>query len=149
MNSRQTALVQSTFCLVEPIAEDASRLFYARLFELDPDLRLLFPHDLSGQGRKLMTALGLVVRGLRTPDAILPAVRELGRRHGGYGVRDEHYEVVGSALLWTLKQGLGEAFTSEVQAAWSAAYALLSGEMRVAAQGAPVPPSLPVMRGIR
>ena len=150
MNSRQIDLVQSTFRLVEPIAEDASRLFYARLFELDPGLRPLFPHDLTGQGRKLMTALGLVVRGLRAPHVILPVARGLGRRHSGYGVRDEHYEVVGGALLWTLEQGLGEAFTAEVREAWSAAYALLSGEMRAAAATAPASgPSLPVMRGVR
>ncbi|MFC4453618.1 globin family protein [Deinococcus sonorensis] len=146
MNSQQIDLVQSTFRLVEPVAEDAARLFYARLFELDPELRRLFPHDLAGQGRKLMTALGLVVRGLRAPEVILPVARDLGRRHRGYGVRDEHYAVVGDALLWTLERGLGDAFTPEVRAAWGAAYTLLSGEMRAA--GAPGP-SLPMMQGIR
>lgn len=150
MNSDQIELVQSTFHLLEPNLEDAAHLFYTRLFDLSPELRRLFPHDLTEQGRKLMTALNLVVRGLQAPEVILPVARELGRRHNGYGVRDEHYEVVGTALLWALERGLGDDFTPDVQKAWAAAYTLLSGEMRSAAQMTPAPASsLTGMRGIR
>lgn len=133
MNERQVELVQATFRLVQPIAADAARLFYARLFELDPTLRPLFKHDLSEQGNKLMTALAFVVRGLRAPHVILPVVRDLGRRHAAYGVRDDHYATVGEALLWTLERGLGETFTPEVRGAWAAAYTLLADEMKLAA----------------
>lgn len=133
MNERQVELVQATFRLVQPIAADAARLFYARLFELDPALRPLFKHDLSEQGTKLMTALAFVVRSLQAPHVILPVVRDLGRRHAAYGVRDEHYATVGEALLWTLQQGLGEAFTPDVRDAWTAAYTLLADEMKPAA----------------
>ena len=130
MNERQIELVQATFRLVQPIASDAARIFYTRLFELDPSLRPLFRHDLGEQGSKLMTALAFVVRSLHTPDVILPIVRDLGRRHAGYGVRDEHYATVGDALLWTLERGLGETFTPEVREAWAAAYTLLANEMK-------------------
>lgn len=130
MNSRQVDLVQQTFAQVEPIADTAATLFYGRLFQLDPQLRLLFPKDLSDQKKKLMNALKLVVEGLHTPEKILPAVRYLGERHQSYGVEDSHYELVGQALIWTLGQGLGDAFTAEVQDAWTAAYNLLARVMR-------------------
>src|SRR5262249_2556875 len=63
-------------------------------------------------------------------DAILPSVRQLGERHRGYGVSADHYGPVGAALLWTLEEGLGSAFTPEVKAAWSEAYRTLAGAMQ-------------------
>jgi hemoglobin-like flavoprotein len=48
-------------------------------------------------------------------------------------VRDAHYATVGEALLWTLEQGLGAAFTAEVRQAWAQTYAVLSTTMRAAA----------------
>ncbi len=138
MTPDQIALVQTSFAKVAPIADTAAALFYARLFELDPSLRLLFPSDLTEQGRKLMTMLRVVVTGLSRLDTILPAVTALGQRHVAYGVTDAHYATVGAALVWTLAQGLGEAFTAETEAAWAAAYALLADTMQAAA----APPSL-------
>jgi hemoglobin-like flavoprotein len=139
MNHDQVTLVQSSFERVEPITEIAAELFYARLFELDPSLRPLFHGDMKSQGQKLMTTLKLVVRGLERPETILPAVRSLGQRHVAYGVKDEHYATVGAALLWTLGQGLGDAFTPEVENAWTTAYTLLAGVMQEAA-GQVAPP---------
>ena len=133
MNSAQIDLVQNSFKLVEPMAEAAASLFYDRLFTLDPSLRPMFKNDMKTQGRKLMQTLGIAVKGLKRLDTILPAVQDLGRRHVHYGVRDEHYDIVGTALLWTLEQGLGEAFTPAVEEAWTTAYILLAGAMKEAA----------------
>jgi hemoglobin-like flavoprotein len=58
----------------------------------------------------------------------------LGRRHVIYGVEERHYETVGAALLWTLAAGLGEAFTPDLRAAWTAAYKLVSNTMIEAAR---------------
>ena len=93
----------------------------------------MFKGDMKAQGRKLMQALHIVVKGLNRLDAILPAVEDLGRRHVAYGVRDAHYDTVGAALLWTLEQGLGEAFTAPVKQAWATAYGILAGAMKAAA----------------
>lgn len=147
MTPEDLRLVQSTFAQVRPIAAEAARLFYARLFELDPSLRPLFRGDLSVQGNHLMAALAFVVEGLARPETILPAVRDLGRRHVRYGVKDEHYATVGEALLWTLGRAFGSAFTPEVRGAWAAAYTLLAGEMMAAAHAEPVA-AAPV-RGLR
>lgn len=77
----------------------------------------------------LMSVLGSAVRGLSNPAPLVPVLKDMGRRHVAYGVRDEHYPTVGNALLWTLEQGLGADFTPEVGIAWAEAYGLLSGLM--------------------
>lgn len=133
MTADQKKLVQTTFAMVAPISDKAAALFYGRLFELDPTLRPLFKADLTEQGRKLMQMIGMAVNGLNNLDALVPAVRNLGARHVGYGVKESHYDTVGEALLWTLEQGLGDAYTSEVEDAWATTYGLLASVMKDAA----------------
>ncbi len=137
MTPDQRRLVQRTFALVEPIADEAASLFYTRLFELDPSLRGMFPHDLRQQRAKLMHVLGIAVRGLDRLDQLVPVVELLGRRHAGYGVRPAHYDTVAEALLWTLEQGLGDGFTPEVRDAWTAVYTVLATTMQRAAAEPP------------
>jgi len=136
MTAIDVILVRDSFRKIVPIADQAAALFYARLFELDPSLRPLFRGDMQEQGRKLMTMLATAVAGLEKLDAIVPAVRQLGARHSGYGVRAEHYATVGAALLWTLEKGLGPEFTPEVRAAWTTTYTLLANTMKDAARAA-------------
>jgi hemoglobin-like flavoprotein len=133
MSPTQVAAVQRTFSLVVPIKEQAAAMFYERLFSIDPTTKPLFKGDMKDQGRKLMAALATVVTGLNNSSSILPAVQALGRRHVGYGVKDEHYASVGAALLWTLEKGLGDEFTPDVKGAWADAYGLLAGVMKDAA----------------
>lgn len=135
MTPREIDLVQTSFAKVAPIADTAAGLFYERLFEIAPQVRPMFPADLTEQRRKLMAALGMVVAGLRNLDAILPAVKALASRHVGYGVRAAHYAPVGEALVWTLQQGLGDEFTAETRQAWTSAYGLLAGVMIEQAHG--------------
>lgn len=133
MNHKQIELVQASFANVLPIAETAAKLFYKRLFELDPSLRSMFHGDMKQQGKKLMDMIALVVVNLRNIERVLPGVRALGKRHAGYRVQDEHYDTVGAALLWTLGRGLGDAFTADVRDAWAAAYEVLATTMKEAA----------------
>jgi len=129
MTPQQVELVQSSFQKVVPIAGTAADLFYDRLFEIAPQTRALFPADLAEQKKKLMTMLGTAVTNLHRLDTILPAVKELGKRHKGYGVTADQYAPVGAALLWTLEKGLGPDFTPETKAAWTEAYTALAGVM--------------------
>ena len=135
MNSAQVKLVQESFSKVVPISEAAAVIFYDRLFEVAPSVRALFPDDMSGQRKKLMMMLAAVVNGLGNLESILPAASALAKRHVDYGAKPEHYPVVGGALLWTLEKGLGEAWTPEVAAAWTAAWGTLSGYMISEAYG--------------
>ena len=134
MTPREKSVVRETFAQVAPSAETAAALFYGRLFELDPTLRALFKVDLHEQGKKLMQMIGLAVSKLDALHELVPAVQALGRRHASYGVKDGDYDTVGAALLWTLQQGLGPAFTPEVKSAWTTVYGLLASTMKTAAQ---------------
>lgn len=149
MNSRQIQLVQASFAKVAPIADTAADLFYTRLFELDPSLSRLFRGDRSEQGKKLMQMIGAAVRGLNDLDKLVPVVQQLGVRHLGYGVEDQHYDTVGSALLWTLEKGLGADFTSEVREAWTTVYGVLAKTMKEAGEATSQSPTGPAKLSVR
>jgi hemoglobin-like flavoprotein len=129
MTPENVRLVQASFAQVAPISDQAAEIFYARLFEVAPQVRALFPDDMTEQRRKLMATLAAVVNGLANLESILPAASALAKRHVDYGAQPGHYPVVGEALLWTLERGLGPAWTPDVAAAWTAAYTTLSGFM--------------------
>jgi hemoglobin-like flavoprotein len=133
MTADQVKMVQSTWEKVIPISETAAALFYGKLFELDPELKPMFKSDIREQGKKLMQMITITVRGLSEPAKLLPAVEDLGRRHVGYGVRKKDYDTVGTALLWTLEQGLADAFTPDVKNAWAETYTMLAKTMQKAA----------------
>ncbi|HEX7317939.1 MAG TPA: globin family protein [Pyrinomonadaceae bacterium] len=132
MDAERIRLVQESFEKVVPIADAAATLFYGRLFDLDPALESLFKGDMVEQGRKLMQMIGVAVKSLDRLEQVLPAVRALGARHAGYGVREKDYVTVGRALIWTLKKGLGEDFTPQTEAAWVDVYTALAGVMKEA-----------------
>jgi nitric oxide dioxygenase len=133
MTPDQVQLVKTSFAAVAPIAEQAAALFYGRLFEIAPELRALFKGDMKEQGRKLMGTIAVAVGSLDRLPELLPVVQDLGRRHAGYGVKDEHYATVAEALLWTLEKGLGPAFTPAVKEAWTLTYTTLADAMKAAA----------------
>jgi hemoglobin-like flavoprotein len=137
MTTEQIHIIRQTFDLVAPMADSAAAAFYRRLFELDPSLRAMFPPVLVEQGRKLMQMLGAAVAMLDRPQQLIPVLQSLGRRHAGYGVRDEHYDTVGAALLWTLERGLGPVFTTEVESAWASLYGVVATTMKNAANARP------------
>jgi hemoglobin-like flavoprotein len=139
VTARERELVQQTFATIEPIAEAAARTFYEKLFELDPALRKLFKGDMWEQGRKLMATLKIAVKGLDNLPKLVPVLEDLGRRHVGYGVKDEDYDTVAAALIWTLGQGLQDAFTPEVEAAWTKVYTVIADTMKAAAKKGPLP----------
>jgi hemoglobin-like flavoprotein len=132
MTPAQKQLVRDSFAKLAPIADDAAALFYQRLFTLDPKLKALFTHDMKEQGRKLMGMIATAVAQLDQIETLVPVLRELGKRHIGYGVRDSDYDTVATALLWTLEQGLGAEFTPALKDAWTACYRVLAGEMKAA-----------------
>ena len=134
MSPEEKVLVKTTWAMVVPIADVAATLFYERLFALDSSLRPMFDRtDMKEQRRKLLAALGTVVNGLDNLESLIPVLESLGRNHVRYGVIDRHYDTVGAALLWTLEQGLKDAWTPSVKSAWTIAYGTVAGVMRSAA----------------
>ena len=138
MTERQIELVQSSFTKVDAISDTAAGIFYGKLFELKPEFEeTLFRNtDVKEQGKKLMNMLKIAVLGLSDLSKLVPAVEQLGIRHAGYGVKDDHYNTVAEALIYTLGVGLGDDFTDEVKEAWVTCYILLADTMKAAANKA-------------
>lgn len=126
--------VQSTWKIVEGIAPQAAALFYTNLFEADPSLKPLFKGDMTEQGKKLMQMIGAAVGKLTALDVLVPILQGLAVRHTAYGVQEAHYATVGGALLKTLEQGLGPAFTPQVKSAWAEVYGVMASVMIAASK---------------
>jgi hemoglobin-like flavoprotein len=129
MNKETVNHVQQSWAKVVPIAPEAAALFYNNLFTADPSLKPLFKGDMNEQGKKLMQMIGAAVGKLGDLDTLVPILQGLGKRHGTYGVVPAHYGTVGSALLMTLSQGLGSAFTPAVKEAWTEVYGVMAKVM--------------------
>ena len=133
MTATQQEPVQTTFARLAVMPEVAGALFYERLFSGSPGFRPLFKNDMRIQGVKLMAMLAMVVYILREPGQVLPAIRDLAVRHVEYGVNLADYDTLREALLWTLKQALGEDLTPAVREAWMVCCDEFAGEMKAAA----------------
>ncbi|MGY6648759.1 globin family protein [Wenyingzhuangia sp. IMCC45574] len=135
--AKTVELVQTSFEKVKPIAATAAEIFYTKLFELDPNLKPLFPaadeDKMKEQGNKLMTMLSAAVAGLSNVEGLIPVLQDLGKRHVAYRVEKSHYDTVGAALLDTLAAGLGDEFTPEVKQAWTDVYGVMASVMIEAA----------------
>lgn len=135
ITAQQKRLVQESFAKVEPIADTAAEIFYAKLFEYDPKLKSLFKHDMKSQGRKLMTTLKVAVKGLDDLNSLVPVLEKIAVQHIDYGVKAEDYTPVGNALLYALKTGLGEEWTPELRQAWVDTYRIMANVMKAKAYG--------------
>lgn len=129
ISDRQKILVQQSWADLTPSADATARVFYAKLFELDPAVTPLFAADMAQQRTKLVATIGVAVDALDKPDLLRTPLAELGARHAGYGVRPEHYATVGAALLHALSTGLGARFTEETKEAWAVTYGVISKMM--------------------
>lgn len=133
LSERQKQIVINSFLKVEPIAPAAATIFYDKLFEYDPSLKPLFKNNLNDQGKMLMSALKVAVNSLHNLDRLVPVLQEMAIKHVSYGVKCDDYTPVGNALIYTLKQGLGGDFNSELKEAWAITYKIMATVMRQAA----------------
>ncbi|AXY74653.1 hemoglobin [Paraflavitalea soli] len=131
MKTNNIDLVKQTWSLVAQIEmETVGGLFYNRLFELMPEVKPMFSKTpLPEQSKKLLTMLSYVISKLDKLDEIMDEVAKLAQRHTKYGVKDEHYAAVGTALLWTLEKGLGDQWNDSVRLAWTEVYTTLANAM--------------------
>ena len=130
MTEQQIILVQKTWRIfrnIDPVL--VGDVFYSRLFMEVPALRRLFKSPMPEQNKKLIDMIGVIVSRLERLDEVTPDIREMAKRHVGYGVKPAHYEAVGSALMWTLEHGLGVDWNPAVKEAWTACYRMLADIM--------------------
>lgn len=130
MTPQEIRLVQESYTRLKTDAASVAASFYERLFNIDPSLRGLFRTDLAHQGERLMHMIGAAVGLLNRPETLFPVLHALGARHLDYGVRSEHYDSVGAALIDTLQADLGSGFTIELRAAWLRLFEVIRTEMQ-------------------
>ena len=129
--------LETSFDLVAPRGDELVDAFYARLFAAAPSVEPLFARaDLAEQKKMLLATLVLLRKSLRDLGAIVPKLRELGRRHVAYGARPEHYPVVGEVLLASMADVAGDAWRPAYQSAWSQAIEVVAGAMLDGARAA-------------
>ena len=131
LDKNQISMVKRSWASLDDLDLVAS-LFYKNLFQLDPALKGLFPEDLKDQKKKLMDMISLAVGSLDRIEDLVPAIKNMGKRHIDYGVDQEDYVTVGQALLITLEMGLDRAFTPDLREAWTLTYTILSKTMMTA-----------------
>lgn len=129
MTPEQKQLVKDSWAKVLPISETAAELFYGRLFEQYPEVKPYFKGDMKEQGRKLMAMLNTAVNGLDNLEALIEPLKKMGAGHKAYGVTAADYDKVGASFLWTLEQGLGDAFTDDIKEAWAVTYGTVASVM--------------------
>jgi NAD(P)H-flavin reductase/hemoglobin-like flavoprotein len=128
------AAIRETFRYVADAGDKAAGFFYGQLFLRQPHLRQLFPPAMNEQRDRLLRALGRIVETQATPEDMAAYLAQLGRDHRKYGVQPEMYEVVGAALLATLRAFAGDAFTRQAEDAWTQVYTAGSSMMIRAAE---------------
>ena len=134
METRQTALIQESWGLIEERGPELADSFYDRLFQLDPRIRDLFAAaEMESQQVKFVVMLGEVVRLVQDPERFASLLADSGRKHAGYGVMARHYRVVGEALLWALDHAIPGGLDGETREAWAEAYTRMSFLMQQAA----------------
>ena len=133
MDLQQINLIRESWAKASPVADVVIKLFYNKLFELDPSLKAMFNNDMAKQRKALTATLNTIVNNLDKLDTIIPVAQNLGKRHVGYGVKDKHYDTVATALLWAFEHSLGDEFTPQTKQAWTLAYTTLATVMKEAA----------------
>jgi hemoglobin-like flavoprotein len=104
--------------------------FYDRLFASHPEVRRLFHRHSSGALRKMFAQkLTALVDHVEDPAWLQRELAALAANHARYGVTAEAYPWVGDALLETLAEACGEAWTAETEQAWRAVYAAVTRAM--------------------
>jgi hemoglobin-like flavoprotein len=122
--------LEASFDLVAPRGEELVDLFYTKLLERRPDLAPLFDGVDTRQQRAMVLGTFVLLRkSLRDLESIEPKLRAVGARHVDYGTAPEMYPLAGEVFLEALGEIAGDAWNARVEAAWTEAWALLTGLM--------------------
>jgi hemoglobin-like flavoprotein len=129
LSPTEATLVTQSFDAIWSIRRRFCHAFYRRFFELAPDTRNLFPADLEPQYLRLVDMIAAIVGALDQRDLFQSAIRQAGRRHASFGVKPWHFDAFGKALISTLDDQLGEAFSPDARRAWMMLYEMVREEM--------------------
>ena len=132
----EVEVLESSFALLAPVAEEMIGQFYTRLFERYPGVIPMFENTTQAQQvTKLVAAIKLTIENLRNPDTLVGVLLAMGERHQGYGAEEGHYIAVRDTLLEVMQQYAGDQWTEEINDAWTGALNLIADTMLSAYKG--------------
>lgn len=99
--------------------------FYRVLFATHPNLRSLFPVDLSALYEHFTVTLTLVVEHLGRVTAVDTHLRDLGARHLRYGAQPHHYAAVRDVLVRVLAEHSGSDWNEALARDWRLAITMV------------------------
>ena len=125
LTQSQIDLVKATVPVLEQYGTQITKVFYTNLFNDHPELLDIFNQTNQTQGRQ-QTALAMTVlaaaKHIEHLADLLPQVTQISHKHRALQIKPEHYPIVGEHLLRAIKEVLGDAATTDILAAWAAAY---------------------------
>lgn len=130
LNEQQIYLVKQTIPLLESVSTNLTEHFYKRMFRDNPELKDVFnlSHQHSGkQPVALFNAVAAYAKNIENPSVLKEAVYRIANKHTSFNIQPEHYDIVGHHLIATLNELAGDAFTPEIEDAWTQAYQVLAG----------------------
>ncbi len=130
LSDRTISIVKSTAPILQEHGETLTRHFYQRMFRENPEVAPLFnPTNQAGgtQQRALAGAICAFAANVDQLEVLGAAVERIAQKHAGLRILPEHYPIVGSNLLASIREVLGEGATDEVIDAWAEAYNFLAG----------------------
>lgn len=139
ISSAHREIIRSTVPLLETGGEALTRHFYQLMFDQYPQVKVLFNqvHQARGdQPRALANAVLMYARNIDRLEALGPLVTQIVQKHVALQILPEHYPIVGTCLLTSIRQVLGDQVaTDAVLDAWAAAYAQLADILIGAEEG--------------
>ncbi|MGF1909948.1 NO-inducible flavohemoprotein [Vibrio kasasachensis] len=129
LNENHIAVVKSTIPLLESAGPALTQHFYQRMFSHNPELKNIFnmTHQKTGrQSVALFEAIAAYAKNIENLSALTLAVERIAHKHTSFNIQAKHYQIVGHHLIETLRELAPDAFTNEVEEAWTAAYLFLA-----------------------
>ncbi|CAA0079744.1 Flavohemoprotein [Zhongshania aliphaticivorans] len=129
MTPTQIYTVQSQLHTIKAIGKPFAKVFYARLFQLAPDLRGQFACDSKTKDRKLINTLCTTVNSLQNIDGLRVVAHNMAQRHKEQGINERHYDLFIQAMLETLEMALGNELRGNALGAWKELLAMLKSTL--------------------
>ncbi|MGA9650991.1 NO-inducible flavohemoprotein [Pedobacter sp.] len=132
MNESQKKLILATVPVLKAQGLALTKYFYERMFRHNPEMKNIFNMG-NQQSGKQQTALAMAVlayaENIANPGVLMPVIDRIGHKHVSINIRPEQYQIVGTHLLASILEVLGEIATAEITEAWAVAYAQLAAIM--------------------
>lgn len=126
----EISVIQATVPILESGGELLTRHFYARMMRENPEVRKFFNQTSQANGTQAKALANAVLRyakNIEHLENLGPTANAIVQRHVALDIRPEHYPIVGTNLIHSMREVLGaEIATDQVLDVWTKAYGQLA-----------------------